>query len=174
MKGARMLLLIAGLAVVAGVSVVVHTLNDFARVQGVQVGNTPLERDTLSRFVFTNESPKKIAFQLRCPRPFGAMLSHSVVLAPYAAEEFDPNPELAGRELPQMIASQSCEAMWQGPLGLRCRAWKVGWTYNRPVRKGVILADEDGACRIATCYASGKLRAMGSCLSAVYLRRRES
>lgn len=173
MKGKR-IFLFAALAVVVCVSVVVHFLNDFARVQNAQVGNTPLERGTLSRFVFTNNSSKKIAFQLRCPRPFNQVLSHSVVLLPRATEEFDPNPELAGRELPRMIASQSCEATWNGPLGLSCRAWRVSWAYHSPVRKGVMLADEDGACRVATCYASGSLKAMGSCLSAVYLRRRDS
>jgi hypothetical protein len=71
-----------------------------------------------------------------------------------------------------MIADKSCEATWRGPFGIACRAWSVRWEYGQRTRKSITMADEDGACRIATCYATGSLATMPSCLSAVYLSGR--
>ena len=170
------IVLLAASTLVLGASVVVHALNDFARVQDAGIGNTPIARDTLSRIVITNNASKKIAFHLRCDHKVqarGEQFSAFHVLQPRASVEVDVNPELAGRELPRMIADKSCEATWRGPLGISCRAWRVDWTYGKPAHKGVMMSEEDGACRIATCYSSTRLSKMPSCLYAVYLAPRE-
>lgn len=172
--GMKVTSILAGVAVVAGVSFVIHDLNDFARVQNAEIGNTPIERGTLSRVVITNNSAQKIAFKLRCDykvQPRGEQFSRFVVLQPRASVEVDVHPELDGLELPRIIPSKACEATWHGPFGIACRAWSARWEYGKRTHKGISVADEDGACRIATCYSTSRLTKIPSCLSAVYLSR---
>lgn len=174
MRTARLALSLAGLVLLVGLAWVVHQLNDFARVQNAEVGSTPFERGKISKVVVTNNTAKNIAFRLRCDhkvRPRGELLSRNMLLQPRTFAEIDVNPELAGEPLPAMIADKSCEATWYGPLGTTCRAWTLRWTYAKPTRKGIVMADEDGACRIATCYSTSKLTKIPSCLYAVYVAR---
>jgi hypothetical protein len=161
--------LLAGIAFLAVASFTVYHLNDFARVQAAGIGASPAEPGTLSRVVITNEASKRIAFQLRCD----PQEPRSHVLLPRESLEVDVHPELAGKEMPRMIADRKCEATWRGPFGITCRAWNARWQYGKPARKGVMLADEDGACRIATCYSTSRLAKIPSCLSAVYLSNRD-
>jgi hypothetical protein len=63
------------------------------------------------------------------------LFAKAISLPPNGSVEFDVNPDLAGRELPRMIANKACEAIWQGPFGIKRSAWWLSWEYGRPARK---------------------------------------
>jgi hypothetical protein len=123
----------------AAMLLVFRYVNDFSRLKRVEVGNTPIQPGTISKIVFTNNQSSKVEFMLRCHfkvRSDGkALFAEAISLPPNGSVEFDVNPDLADRELPRMIANKACEAIWQGPFGIKRSAWWVSWEFGRPARK---------------------------------------
>lgn len=128
------------LLVLAAVFTALHYRTAFYRVQRVQVEGTSTQQSLSTKLLLRNNSSGKIEFPLHCYgkiRPGEKPLfSQVVVLQPKASLEFDVYPELAGREMPRMIADRACEAVWQGPFGIERGAWQVRWQ-GRSVHKTI-------------------------------------
>jgi hypothetical protein len=127
---------VIGLVLLVPAFLIVRYMNDFSRLKRVEIGSTPVQPGAISKLVFTNKASSKVEFVLRCHfkvRSGGPPLfSQVVVLPPNGSVEFDVNPDLAGRELPRIIANKSCEAVWRGPFGIERSAWWVSWQYGKP------------------------------------------
>ncbi|HEY8358275.1 MAG TPA: SURF1 family cytochrome oxidase biogenesis protein, partial [Ramlibacter sp.] len=131
------------LVVAAGAAALVvrHSMNDFARVADVKIGNTPIAPGTLGRIVFRNDSSQRVRLPLSCwykasdaDAGVKPLFSQVLLLPPKASVEFDPNPEHAD-ELPVIVRGKACEATWNGPFGIVRSAWWVDWTYRKPSRQ---------------------------------------
>jgi hypothetical protein len=132
-------LAIVALLVLTAAFFAVRYMNDFSRLKKVEIGNTPFQPGTISQVVLTNNQSSKVDVMLHCyfkVRSGGnALFSQAVHLPATGRAEFDVNPELAGRELPRIVANKACEAIWQGPFGIKLSAWWLVWEYGRPAYK---------------------------------------
>lgn len=127
-------------AVILMVSIVViRYMNDFSRLKQVEISNTPIQLGTISNFVLANNQSSEVKFMLHCyfnVRSDGKPLfTKAIRLAPNTSMEFNVYPEISGAELPRIIPNKACEAVWQGPFGIRRSAWWVSSEYGKPVQK---------------------------------------
>jgi len=118
------------------VFIVVRAMIDFSRVKRVEIGTTALQPGTISKVVLKNNQSSQVDFILHCyfkVRSDGRPLfSEKVSLPPEGSAQFDVHPDLAGKELPRIVANRACEAVWQGPLGIKRSAWWFAWEYGKP------------------------------------------
>ena len=131
--------MILGAAVLIAAFIVTRYMNDFSRVRRVEIVDIPAQEGGLGKVLLSNNQSSKVEFALHCyfkVRSDGkALFTESISIPPKGSVEFDVNPELVGKELPRIIANKACEAIWQGPFGIKRSAWWLSWQYRRPTHK---------------------------------------